>query len=184
MKTALVYIRGLNTKAESDWCGIRAFLETLAPQLEADLISLDYDDDAGIVALEARLAGYDIIHAAGHSHGAAALYGWLQRTSHQVCVAVFLDLCPAWNPTAWLNVPWPAPPHAKKVLVFYQRNDVPLAGVRLAGPRIQEFNVTGWGLHHSTMCGDARVQDHIALVLLWPRAEAVSDVAISVVSGG
>jgi hypothetical protein len=183
MKTALVYIRGLNTKADSDWCGMRVFLEALAAHLGADLISLDYDDDAGLAALEARLAGYDLIDAAGHSHGAAALYGWLQRTSCQVRVAVFLDLCPLWNPTAWINVPWPAPPQAQQVLVFYQRNDVPLAGVRLTGANVQEINVTSWGLHHASMCGDARVHDRIALALLWQKAHDATNAALALLKG-
>jgi hypothetical protein len=179
MKTALVYIRGLNTKADSDWCGMRPFLETLALQLGADLIGLDYDDDAGLVGLDARLAGYDVIHAAGHSHGAAALYGWLQRTSCRVRMAVFLDLCPLWNPTAWLGVLWPAPPQATHVLVFYQRHDVPLAGVRLAGKSVQEFNVTAWGLHHASMCGDQRIHDRIALALLWQHAHDATNAALA-----
>jgi hypothetical protein len=183
MKTALVYIRGLNTKAESDWCGIKGFLEALAENLGADLISLDYDDDAAITALAARLAGYGAIYAAGHSHGAAALYGWLQRTARPVQVAVFLDLCPLWNPTAWLNVPWPAPSPAEKVLVFFQRNDVPLAGVRLKGESVQEVNVTAWGLHHSSMCGDARVHDRIALALLWQKAHDATTAALALLKG-
>ena len=42
MKTALVYIRGLNTHADSDWCGMREFIRHLAVQLAADVIDLDY----------------------------------------------------------------------------------------------------------------------------------------------
>jgi hypothetical protein len=186
MKTALVYIRGLNTHADSDWCGIRSFLESLATLLGgggADLIGLDYDDEDGIAALDARLTDYDVIHAAGHSHGAAALYDWLTHTAHQVQVAAFLDLCPPWNPTAWMGPAWDAPAYAQKVLVFYQRNDIPLAGVRLAGVNVQECNVTPWGLHHSSMCGDARVQDRIALAMLWQRAGVVTRAAVAA-SGG
>ena len=183
MRQALVYIRGLNTKADSDWCGMRVFLESLAALLGADLIGLDYDDDAGIAGLDARLADYDVIHAIGHSHGAAALYEWLKKTACKVSIAIFLDLCPLWNPTAWAGAPWEAPTNADKVLVFYQRNDVPLAGVRLIGPRVKEFNVTGWGVHHATMCGDARVQDRIALTLLWQHAVAVNSAAAESVVG-
>ena len=139
--------------------------------------------DPALAALAARLAGYDALYAAGHSHGAAALYGWMQRTNCRVRVAVFLDLCPLWNPTAWLHVPWPAPPQAQQVLVFFQRNDVPLAGVRLAGSNIQEINVTPWGLHHSNMCGDARVQDRIALALLWQHAHDATNAALALLKG-
>jgi hypothetical protein len=183
MKTALVYIRGLNTHAESNWCGMRRFLETLAPQLGADLIGLDYDDENGIAHLDARLVEYDVIHAAGHSHGAAKLYEWLQKTVRPVRTSVFLDLCPLWNPAAWLGSTWDAPPKVGQVLVFFQRNDAPLAGVRLTGKNVQEVNVTSWGLHHSSMCSDARVQDRIALALLWQNARAATDRALAVLKG-
>jgi len=177
MKTAIVYIRGLNTKAESDWCGMREFLKMLAEFLNADLIDLDYDDHVGQRGLDARLDGYDIIYAAGHSHGAAALYEWLQITKHRLSVAVFLDLCPRWQPFAWMGPAWPAPTNCEKVLVFYQRNDRPLVGVRLAGTgggNVEEFNVTDWGLRHSSMCADERVHDRIALAMKWAHAEAIN----------
>lgn len=177
MKTAIVYIRGLNTHANSDWCGMRTFLENLAALLKADLIDFDYDDEAGLAGLDARLANYDTIHGAGHSHGAAALYEWLKTTQRQLSVAAFLDLAPQWQPAAWMGAPWDTPANAGKVLVFFQRNDGLLAGVRLAGANVQEFDVTGWGLHHSTMCADERVHDRIALAVLWERAGAVNATA-------
>jgi len=177
MRQAIVYIRGLNTHADSDWCGMRAFLEQLAALLGADLIAMDYDDAAALQDLESRLAGYDVVHGAGHSHGAAALYEWLKTAQRKLGVAAFLDLAPQWQPLAWTGSSWNAPPNSDTVLVFYQRNDAPLAGVRLVGPNVQEFDVTSWGLHHSTMCADERVHDRIALAILWQRAAVVGAVA-------
>ena len=174
MKTAIVYIRGLNTHADSDWCGLRTFWQNLAKLVGADLIDLDFDDEAGIAGLDAKLAGYQVIHGAGHSHGAYALYEWLKTTKRKLAVAAFLDMAPLWQPAAWMGAPWDAPANAGKVLVFFQRNDGLLAGVRLAGPSVQEFDVTSWGLHHSTMCADERVHDRIALAILWERADAVN----------
>ena len=173
MKTVIIYIRGLNTKVESDWCGIRLFLEKLAELLDADLIALDYNDSAGLRGLEARLTAYDIILGAGHSHGAAELFNWLQTTTRRFAVVVFLDLCPQWQPWAWMGAPWPAPDNCDKVITFYQRNDTPLTGVRLAGENVQEHNVTSWGLRHSSMCADERVHERIALAMLWQHAAAL-----------
>lgn len=53
MRQAIVYIRGLNTHAESDWCGIRSFVQSMAALLGADLIAPDYDDYAGVAGLDA-----------------------------------------------------------------------------------------------------------------------------------
>ena len=174
MKTVIIYIRGLNTKADSNWCGIRKFLKEEAAHLGADLIGLDYDDRAGLRGLEARLEKYDIIIGMGHSHGAAALYEWCKTTKRRLALAVFLDLCPEWKPLAWMGSGWPAPENCDKVLVQYQRNDKPLAGVRLRGENVQAFDVSKWGLHHSDMCADERVQCRIALAMGWSHAEALN----------
>jgi hypothetical protein len=183
MKTAILYIRGLNTKEDSDWCGIRTFFEKLAELLGADLIALDYNDDAGIRGLEAKLADYNTILGAGHSHGAASLYDWIKTTQRRLAVAVFIDLCPQWQPFAWMGAPWPVPDNCDKVLTFYQRNDTPLTGVRLAGENVQEYNVTDQGLHHSSMCADERVHDRIALAMLWQHAAVLNAHTKSVAAG-
>jgi hypothetical protein len=174
MSVALVYIRGLNTKKDSDWCGMRGFLQSLAALLKADLIDLDFDDLAARDELDTRLANFDLLYAGGHSHGAAVLYQWLETTSCRFGATFFLDLAPPWRPAAWMGPPWQAPPSAGCVMEFHQRNDVPLAGVQLAGPCVQSLDVTPWGLHHSSMCADQRVQDRIALALLWDRAVSLS----------
>jgi hypothetical protein len=176
LKEAIVYIRGLNTHADSDWCGMRQFMEKLAAFVHANLVDLDFDDGDGINGLEQRLAGCELVHCVGHSHGAAALYDWLKRTNRKVGVAVLLDMAPQWQPLAWMGSAWVAPANCDQVLVFYQRNDAPLSGIRLLGANVQEFDVTGWGLHHSSMCADQRVQDRIALAILWENAARIGPV--------
>jgi hypothetical protein len=174
MSVALVYIRGLNTKKDSDWCGMRDYLQNLAGLLKADLIDLDFDDAGGLHALEARLADHGLLYAGGHSHGAFVLYEWLKTTSRKFGVTFFLDMAPLWRPAAWMGSPWEAPAAGGDVVEFHQRNDAPLAGVQLIGPCVQSTDVTSWGLHHSSMCGDQRVQDRIALAILWNRAVSIS----------
>jgi hypothetical protein len=136
--------------------------------------------------------GFSTIIAAGHSHGAHALRtALLGAPARSVDLAIFFDPAPVGQPFLWSEADrdplkrLSPPPAAKRVICFYQRNDKPLCGVPFQ-PRddgtVQNFMVGGpaltdvakdcgdefldFGLHHSSMCSDPRVQDRMKLAIL------------------
>src|SRR6185436_12812527 len=77
-------------------------------------------------------------------------------------------------PEAWTGAPWPAPTNVRRSLCVIQRNDCPLAGVRMIGAgadgsAIELIDATGWGLHHAGPNGllaDPRIQNRIEMLVL------------------
>lgn len=162
MKTAIVHFSGLHTDPAGDCCGMRPFWEAIAELIGAVFIVIAYNDPKAREKFTEIVGTYDVVYVSGHSHGAELLYELLRRIATiNVLVAAFLDLAPEWNPGAWMGPDWPAPAISLLglSLCFYQRNDVPLAGVKIDADEV--FDVSDWGLHHSTMCADERVHVRI-----------------------
>jgi len=174
LRNAMIWICGLNTTLDSDWCGIRPMLLQLAAKVGADLIGATWDGQgmswlAGDTLTVVKSSkSYDTIVAGGHSHGAWRLYDMLRyQDPDAVAAAGFLDICPPYEPTAWLTRTFDRPKAASKALCIYQRNDIPLAGVLMtADPQTTQINATPWGLHHATLPSDSRVQDRLSLLML------------------
>jgi len=160
LKTAIVHFSGLDTDPAGDCCGMRPFWEAIAELIGAVFIVIAWDDPKARDKFAAILGTYDVVYASGHSHGAALLDELLQKIASAILkVAAFLDLAKPWRPDAWLTETLKNPLPTGVTLCFFQRNDVPLAGVRMEATEV--FDVTNWGLHHSSMCADERVQVRI-----------------------
>jgi hypothetical protein len=166
VKTAIVHFAGLSTDPDGDLCGLRPFWEGLADLIKATFKAVAWNDkDAWHIFGDLRTT-HDRIYASGHSHGADVLYSILKRTEHNsVAIATFLDHAPVGFPTAWAGKAWHPPIGAAYTLSFFQRNDVPLCGVKMVADEI--YDVTNWGLHHSDMCADHRVHDRIKDAVLF-----------------
>lgn len=172
MKTAIVHFSGLATDPTGPCCGMRAFWEAIAGLLGAVFIVIAWDDPKARDKFVEVLGTHDVVYCSGHSHGGDALYELLKRIgTTNVLVAAFLDLAPPWNPTAWMGSDWPAPAVAGQTICFFQRNDSPLGGVKVQANEI--FDVSGWGLHHSTMCADDRVHTRIKDLVLCQHVAAL-----------
>jgi hypothetical protein len=180
VKKVIVWILGFNEPLASDWLGMRPILESLATTIGAELIGATWDSQDmphNVRETFHRVlagGGVDMIFCGGHSHGAWRLYECLQDLGTDerklVKVAAFLDLCPFANPVAWMGAGWDAPANVGVTLNFFQRNQAPLAGVKMqaaeGGEVLRQWNTTGWGLKHSSMVNDPRVHAHIQLAIL------------------
>lgn len=167
MKTAIVHFAGLGTDVNGDLCGMRAFWEGLAEALGATFHVIAWDDPRAHKKFKAVCNETDVVHTSGHSHGATELYRALEVVEPaNVITSAFLDLCPPWNPHAWMGPDWPPPPSGGASVCFYQHNDLPLCGVKIALEPANVIDVGKWGLHHAGangLCADSRVHNRIKL---------------------
>lgn len=177
--SVIIYYRGLNTHANSTWCGIKPLLESLAEITKSDLLGYDYDQPDVVGSLTRAVKQYGTVYAGGHSHGGYRLYTEADQVGEGAIVTgFFCDIAPAFKPLDWLIKRYTQPMtelppkgnfkqlarSIKSILNFLQRNDSPLAGIELVeADNIQQYDVTSWGLEHSTMCADQRVWDRIRM---------------------
>jgi hypothetical protein len=176
IQSRAVHFSGLDTDPAGACCGMRPRWEAMLPLLQIPgLLVIAYDDPERGPKLRDAAAGTDALYVSGHSHGAAEAWKLLNGGAVARCaVAVFMDLAPRGDPLSWRGGFWSTPPVCERGLWFWQRNDAPLAGVRgQASPTTEAYDVSGWGLHHSSMCDDDRVWAHIKDMVLWDHIQRV-----------
>lgn len=169
--TCILYIAGLGTPILSNLCGIRSLLECLAEKLSADLIVATWNG-VGMQYLfsdlPARIKDYTRRFLGGHSHGGDAAYQFAKHfEANYFDAAAFLDICPPWNPTAWMFDKLPRPSSCQRAIGFHQRNDLLLAGVQMVeDERCKVIDCTPYKIHHASMPAEPLVQSEIENLFL------------------